>query len=102
MVDLADVVAIEESRDRLPAQLADDVYEAGESGMGYVIFTVRLRDGRSIPFSTGNAVDFLDWPADANPSDAVAVEPNVGREFFLQRDGSGRRGADYLWCLYSS
>jgi hypothetical protein len=102
MIDIADVVAIEESRDRLPARLANDLYEAGEAGMGYLIFTVVLRDGRSIPFLVGNAVDFLDWPSDASPSDAVAVEPHVGREFFAPGDGSGRGSADYLWCLYSS
>jgi len=101
MVDIADVLAVENSADRLPAQLADQVYEAGESGMGYVVFTVQLRDGRSIPFSTGNAVDFLDWPSDVNPSEAVAVEPHIGREFFVHPDGGGRHGADYKWCLYS-
>ena len=102
MLDLADVAAVEESPDRLPVHLAGEVYEAGESGMGYVIFTVRMRDGLAIPFLTGNAVDFLDWPPDMDPRDAVAVEPNVGREHLLLRHGGGRRGANYLWCLYGA
>lgn len=100
MVDLAEVEIITESPERLPAELADEVYAVGESGMGYVVFTVRLRDGREVPFSTGNAVDFLDWPTNVSALDAVAVMPNTGREFFIERDGGGRRGADYLWCLY--
>lgn len=101
MVDLNDVASIAESPERLPPQLADEIYDAGESGMGYVIFTVRMRDGRTIPFSTGNAVDFLDWPLGVDPRDAVAVEPHAGRGFFAGGDSGGRRGASYLWCLYS-
>lgn len=67
--------------------------------MGYVIFTVVLRDGRTIAFLTGNAVDFPDRPRDADPSDAVAVQPHVGREHF-QVAGEGRRSASSVLCLY--
>lgn len=99
MIALADVASIIESPQRLPARLADEIYAAGESGMGYAIFTVLLRDGRSIPFLTGDAVDFPDWPDDVDPRDAVAVEPHAGREFFVE-PGHGRRDAPYSWCLY--
>jgi hypothetical protein len=101
MVDIRDVAVITESTERLPAPLADEVYAAGESGMGYRIFTVHLRDGGSIPFLTGNAVDFPDWPVNVDPLNAVGVEPHVGREFFVE-PGHGRRDALYLWCLYGA
>ena len=52
------VVRIESSPSRLPASLANKLYAAGESGMGYTIFVVVMRDGSRLPFLTGGAVDF--------------------------------------------
>jgi hypothetical protein len=98
-IDPDTIASIDESPNRLPAALANEVYAAGESGMGYAIFTVVLRDGRTIPFLTGNAIDFPDWPADVVPSDAVAVRPHVGREHF-QVAGEGRSSASSVLCLY--
>jgi hypothetical protein len=98
-IDPSAIASMVESPDRLPAELANEVYAAGESGMGYSIFTVVLRDGSTIPFLTGNAVDFPDWPEEVDPSDAVAVQPHVGREHF-QVAGEGRRSASSLLCLY--
>jgi hypothetical protein len=88
------VIKIEESPYRLSAPLADRLYRAGESGMGYVIFTVVMSDGTQLPFLTGNAVDFPAWPAGVNPQDAVDVLPHQGRQ------AATRESADYLWCLY--
>lgn len=97
------VVKIEDSPYRLPAPLADKLYRAGESGMGYVIFTVVMNDGRRLPFVTGNAVDFPAWPADVNPQDAVEVLPHQGREVFRDRaPGPNEGSADYSWCLYQA
>jgi hypothetical protein len=98
-LDVAEVASIEESPFRLPAALADVVYEAGESGMGYCNFTVRFRDGRSLPFLTGNAVDFPDWPTDVDPREAVAVEPHVGR---ASVGGTSTGSAPFVWCLYQA
>jgi hypothetical protein len=98
-ISIRHVGAIEDSPLRLGPTLADRVYEAGESGMGYTIFTVHMKDGRSLPFSTGGAVDFPNWPPGVDPKDAVSVEPHVGREHF-QASGSAK-SLDYLWCLYS-
>jgi hypothetical protein len=100
-IDPNELASIEDSPARLPAALADEVYAAGESGMGYSIFTVEFTDGRSIAFLTGNAVDFPDWPPDFDPSNAVAVKPHVGREHFQSQDGGdGRRSATAGLCLY--
>ena len=98
-----DVEAIEESPHRLPAPLANVLYAAGESGMGYVVFTVAFRDGTRLPFLTGNAVDFPDWPPGIDPRDAVAVEPHAGREQFQSADRDPHTGsAEAVWCVYSS
>lgn len=94
-VPLADVAAIEPSPHRLPADIATRLYEAGESGMGYCVFTLVLRDGRPLGRVTGNAVDFVALPADVRPSDIIDVQPGVG-----PRDGTGLRTAQYAWCLY--
>jgi hypothetical protein len=97
-----DVDAIEESQHRLPAPLANKIYSAGESGMGYFVFTVELRDGTKLPFLTGSAVDFPDWPPGIDPRDAVAVEPHVGRESFRGGDRAPHTGtASTVTCPYS-
>src|SRR5215218_6564247 len=62
-VPVSDVQGIEESPYRLPAELANKLYDAGESGMGYAAFTLVLRDGRRLPYVTGNAVNFPALPA---------------------------------------
>lgn len=96
-LDVSEIDSIEDSPFRLPASLANVVYEAGESGMGYSIFTVHLRDGRSLPFLAGNAVDFPDWPSDVDPRDAIAIEPHVGREHV---GGANTGSAPWGLCLY--
>lgn len=99
----ADVTRIEESPVRLPARWANKLYAAGESGMGYTLFTVDLRDGSTIPFVVGNAVDFPNWPPGVTPEDVVAVHPHAGREIFRHRaPGPYERSADYQWCAYDA
>jgi hypothetical protein len=94
-VSVDDVVKIEESPIRIPAHLANKMYEAGESAMGGCFFTLVLDDGRRVPCATGNAVDFLELPADVTPGMMVDLLPHEGRE---AREPV--RGADYFWCLY--
>jgi hypothetical protein len=102
VVSVQDVVAVEESPHRLPAALANRLYERGESGMGYTIFTVVLRDGRRLPRVTGNAVDFPALPDGVTTGDIVDVL-HEGREAFTDRRPSADEGtASYAWCLYRS
>ncbi len=102
-VTVADVVEVEESPHRLPVELADKLYEAGESGMGYTAFTVVLRDGRRLPYVTGNAVDFPWLPAGVTSEDIVDVLPHEGRDAFKDRPIRPEDGtAPYAWCLYRS
>ncbi len=93
---------IKESPFRLSAVFADRLYEEGESGMGYCIFTVVLRDGRKLPFVTGNAVDFPNWPEGVSAEMVADVLPHVGRERFIhRRPGANEVSAEFFWCLYS-
>ncbi len=94
-LDIRIVASINDSPSRLPARFADELYEAGESGMGYTIFTVRFRDGNSIAVGTGNAVDFIDYPDEQSPQTVVGVLPHVGQD-----DPNLRSGPEYWWCLY--
>jgi hypothetical protein len=94
-LSIRDVARILDSPSRLPARFANQIYEAGESGMGYTIFTVKFRDGTSTAVGTGNAVDFIEYPDGQSPQTVVAVLPHVGRD-----DPKLRSGPDYRWCLF--
>ena len=97
---IADIASVADSPSRLPAQFANELYKAGESGMGYMVFTVVfkglvpfLRSRRA--YLTGNAVDFIDYPLGKGPKDVISVLPGVGR------NSRCRHGLKYYWCLYS-
>jgi hypothetical protein len=55
-LSLSDVDTLAESPRRLPAQFANKLYESGESGMGYTIFTVVFADGSRQACGTGGAL----------------------------------------------
>lgn len=85
------------SPSRLPASAANKLYAAGESGMGYTIFTVSFRDGTSLVIGTGNAIDFVDYPSGQSEDTVLDVFPHIGRG-----DPTLKSGPEYAWCLYSS
>ncbi|MCB9884651.1 MAG: hypothetical protein H6838_04115 [Planctomycetes bacterium] len=91
---IGSVRSIRESPHRLPAHLADELYRAGESGMGYCIFRVEFKDGQKQAYLTGSAVDFIEAPPGLRALDAVAVRPHEGRQDVHQK------ALDYHWCLY--
>jgi hypothetical protein len=94
-VCITDVVAIADSPSRLPAQFANALYQAGESGMGYTIFTVQFRDGSEMAVVTGNALDFVDYPPGQSETTVVGVLPHIGRN-----NPARRNGPDNTWCLF--
>jgi hypothetical protein len=94
-IPIDDVRSIEESPSRIPARLANKMYQAGESAMGGCIFTLVLEDGRRVACMTGNAVDFLELPSDVTPAMMVDLLPHEGREA-----SEPIWGADFFWCLY--
>ena len=96
------VASLAESPRRLPAELANKLYAWGESGMGYTMFTVVLRDGRRLPRVTGNAVDFPVLPEGVTSDDILDVERGAPGGYFRNRAPRPEEGvADYAWCLYS-
>jgi hypothetical protein len=93
-VRLADVEAIRESPTRLPPGFANELYRAGESGMGYTVFTVRFRDGSERSYVGGNAIDFISLPLGQTTRDIVGVTPHAGR------DRAVSDSTPYYWCIH--
>jgi hypothetical protein len=94
-VNIKDVVKVENSPTRLPARFANQIYDHGESGMGYTIFTVVFSDGQRQAYGTGNAVDFIRYPNGKGPDDVSSVLPHEGR------NAQPVMAPDWYWCLYS-
>jgi hypothetical protein len=94
-ISIGDVAALAESPIRLPAQFANRLYDAGESGMGYTIFTVIFADGSRQAYGTGGAVDFIRYPEGKGPGDVVDVLPHEGR------NSAPMKCPEYYWCLFS-
>jgi tRNA nucleotidyltransferase (CCA-adding enzyme) len=100
---ISEVARIESSPWRLPAELATKIYQEHESGMGYFVFTVVMRDGTRLAFSTGNVVDFPLWPKGVDPADAVDVVPHAGRELLRERSAMASAvEGEVQWILYSA
>ncbi len=96
------VAAVRESLYRLPAALANKLYESGETGMGYYVFTVVLRDGRRLPYTTGGLVDFPALPSGVTTADIVDVDPNVVDSRFHDRAPLPEESPRTVtWCLYA-
>lgn len=95
-VSIGDIVSIEESPSRLPVAIAEKLYEAGESGMGYCIFTLVFDDGTKESHLRGGAIDFVDYPDGKSAVNIVDVLPHEGRKAeHLQK------GPDYYWAIYA-
>jgi len=93
-IKIQDVVCVRESPFRLPAELAQVLYNAGESGMGYVVFEIEYRNGSRSGHASGNAVDFVRLADGKTTADVVAVHPHEGRNRQLLE------APEYSWCLY--
>lgn len=94
-----EIVMVRNHRDRLPPKLANRLYARGESGMGYFIFAVKLRDGRELPFFTGDIVDFPNWPPGVHASDVVKLckdEPRALRDREVTEHEETR---PHRWCV---
>jgi hypothetical protein len=84
-----------------PPGFANELYLAGESGMGYCVFTVvfstrfGLLHRKRQAYLTGGAVDFIDYPHGLAGKDVHEVLPHVGR------NAHPRNTPTYSWCIYS-
>lgn len=95
------VRSIRSSPERLPPRFANELMKAGESGMGYCAFAVKLRDGRVLHYVTGNAVDFPRWPEGVRPEDVDSVRAHARLAEHRDRGPTEEEScADYLWCVY--
>jgi hypothetical protein len=96
-VALDEAVSIVESPFRLPARVAQKLYDAGETGMGWHAFTLVLRDGTKLPCTTGNLLDFLDLPPGVDPEDILDATAAEG--MFV---GSSEHVGNAHWdiCVY--
>jgi hypothetical protein len=95
-VRVEDVASISESPFRLPVALANELYRAGESGMGYSAFSLVFTDGALIHVLSGGAVDFVSLPEGRRMADIVRVVPHSG---LGQMQLSAPK---YYWCLFGS
>lgn len=78
-INVEDIAEAADSPSRLPARFATELYRAGESGMGYAIFTVVYADGLREAWGGGNTVDFIRYPPGRGPDDVAKVIPHEGR-----------------------
>lgn len=90
--------SVEESPFAIPAKIAQKIYDAGESGMGYQVFTLIFRDGSKQVFVTPNALDFPDLPDGYTSKEIVDALPHEGREEV--RVGRYRESAEFEFCFY--
>jgi hypothetical protein len=95
-ISINDVKDVKESPNRLPAHLATKLYKAGESGMGYTIFTIIFKNGQRYSTYTGNAIDFIDLPNGLIIEDIIDVIPHEGRK------NNPQPGPKYYWCLFKN
>jgi hypothetical protein len=94
-VSIADISRIKESPYRLPPAIASEVlhHPGGMEKSGG--FFLGLGGDRYLHCSTGDAVDFLDWPEGITPAQVTGL---------LDGPGSGERlevsGAKFWWALF--
>lgn len=97
VLDVQDVIEVRESISRLLPRFANKLYAAGETGMGYNIFTVHFDDGTSTVHSGGNTVDFIQYPPGKSARHVVDVTPFT-RDRAFPPDMELR--PEYFWCPF--
>lgn len=91
------VIYLTESPARMPAKFARLIYNAGESGMGYHIYVVRLSDGASFVHVAANlAIDLVSLPLGYTQKDIMGIDPHEGRQ--RSRDEGYRSLSDLPWA----
>lgn len=96
-LDLGDVSDIFESVYRLSPELAQKLYDIGETGMGFFRFVVVMNDDKRFTYVTGNLVDFLEPPDGYQVSDIIDVLP--GESTCKDWRTNHHKPKKYYWCL---
>jgi len=91
---IENIFEIQESPNRLKPNLANKIYQAGESGMGYCLFKIIFKNGEQLDVASGNAVDFVPLPVGQFENDIVDVLPHQGSRINYVES------PDFYWCLY--
>jgi hypothetical protein len=94
-IELSKVGQISDSPNRIPPNIANLIYKAGESGMGYCIFTLKFKDGTTQAFGGGGAIDFVQYPKDKSGKDIQDVLVHEGRN-----SCNIIKPLKYFWCLH--
>jgi len=91
---IEEVESITSSPNRLKPELANKLYKAGESGMGYCIFKIIFDNKQTLDVLSGNAVDFVPTPTGLTTKNIKDVLPHEGsRTNYVN-------GLEYYWCLF--
>jgi len=94
-IDIRKVATLEDSPERLPADLASRVYMAGETAKDQFEFVIVLTDGSEVGCRTGAVVDYPGLPKDVTTADVADVR------VLTRADSSGeRRPTDFRYCYY--
>ncbi|MFC4347010.1 hypothetical protein ACFO5Q_04060 [Kordiimonas lipolytica] len=75
----ARIKAIRSSPNRLPKKHREFLYRIGESGMGYMHFTLVTNEGHEYAYTTGNFMDFMEMPDGVTYEDIKELIPHVPR-----------------------
>lgn len=94
-VEILDVLHIKQSPSTLPVYITNKIYDAGESGMGYHIFTLVFSNGLKQVYQVGGVVNFVPMPEGEKIENIIDVIPHKGRE-----DKHILKGEDYFWCIF--
>lgn len=105
-ISIEQVKQIMETPYRLASILANKIYGAHETGMGYYVFTLVMKNGDKLPFVAGGALDFLDLPPNYSYEDIVDALPHIGKDKLQDKEHHwikrpNTTEAKYWWCLYS-
>ena len=87
------VASIRESPLRLPARFANEIYRAGEAGMGYFDFCLVFSFWCRRDYVVG-LVDFLEYPRWYGPADVKAV-------ILYRNKRKPRRQPETWWCVFA-
>lgn len=94
-LELTKVANLSNSCSRLPSEYAIKIYAAGESGMGYHIFSVCFKNRTKVTYLGGGMIDFIKYPDGLTNNDIceVGVQARADTGYIETRS--------YLWCLFS-
>jgi len=95
-IDIKDIEDIKESSYRLPARFANEIYQHGETGMGWIGFNIEMRDYRGFCYFNTGAIDFIDLPDGYEMNDIIGVN---GMHDYALLDEKDRKVKDSFCCL---